>query len=158
MIKRTALLAALCWLALGVASLLVLTRLTDDYVTSIRSLQDLRWRVVRFVAPLGNADGVAEIEIQNRSRLDLKISQLELFLWSGNATVGKTYDAGGERLIRGGATLNLPLAFVINPGAMTDARARAGGQPQPWSLTGTYKVATPLSDFNLLYRLQLNLP
>lgn len=156
--RRASLLATLGWLALAAASLFMLARLSDDYLTSIRSLQDLRWRIVRFVPPADDGDGQAELEIQNRSRLDLTVSQLELFLWNGNVSVGKTYDAGGGRLIRGGESLGLPLALVVNAGAMADARARAAGQAPRWALTGNYKVSTPLSDFNLLYRLQLDLP
>ncbi|MBI5876188.1 MAG: hypothetical protein HZB53_00940 [Chloroflexi bacterium] len=146
------------WLLLGAGSLFALTQVGGDYVASIRSLRDLRWRVVRFVPPTERADGAAVIEIQNRSPLDLKISQLELFVWSGNVTVGKTYHALGERTVGAGATVELPLDLVVIPAALADARARADGKPQPWALTGSYKVTTPLSDFNLLYRLNLEMP
>jgi hypothetical protein len=155
---RTTWLAAFFWIVLGAAGLYVLSRSATDYVASIASLQDLRWRVAQFVPPTDAGDGNAVIEIQNRSNLDLTISELELFLWSGNVTVAKTYGTGGLHTVRGSGRLDLPLTLVLIPAAMADARARASGQPQPWGLTGSYKVSTPLSDFNLRYQLRLETP
>lgn len=146
------------WLIVGAAGLYALSQTATDYVTSIRSLRDLRWRVVSFAPPGDKADGKAQIEIQNRSALDLTVSQLELYVWYGNVTVGRTYGVAGERRIAANSNLALPLDLVLNPGAMTDALSRAGGVPQAWALTGSYKVGTPLSDFNLLYRLNLEMP
>jgi len=150
--------SALLWLIVGAAALLLLSQVADDYVTSIRSLRDLRWRVAGFAPPGDTADGKAQIEIQNRSTLDLTISQLELYVWYGNVTVGRTYGEAGQRRVAANSSLTLPLDLVLNAGAMTDARARAGGNPQPWALTGSYKVGTPRSDFALLYRLNLEMP
>ena len=149
--------STLFWTAVAAASLFVIARVGDDYLTSIRSLQELRWRVARFEPPAPDAaETVLLLEVQNRSRLDLTLINPEIYLWYGIDTVGKTYGYNQTRTIASGTNAQIPFTLIVNSTEYAKARARTAPTANVWRLTGSYKVTTPLTDFDLLYRLQLD--
>lgn len=157
--RAVALFILLGWLALGALGAFAIARVAGDYVTSVRSLQDFRWRILRFAPPAPDAaETVVVLEIQNGSQLDLTLINPELFLWYGIDSIGKTYGYNERHTIVSGSQAEIPFKLVINSAVYEKARARTSPPEGAWRLTGTYKITTPLTDFDLLYRLALDLP
>jgi len=145
----------LFWLSLAAASLFVIVRIADDYMTSIGSLQDFRWRIAQLDLPTDNAlQTNIVLEIQNPSNLDLTLKELEIYLMDNNITVGKTYGRFEPRFIAAGETARVPLVIEITPAFLRDAKANARGSDQ-WRIVGSYKISTPLAENEFVYRLNM---
>src|SRR5438105_15496558 len=85
-------LATFFWLILAFISTATLIRVRNEYVTTVRALQDSQWAIAQFDAPSESAERASLVlEIRNQSGLDLTLKELEVYLWLGEMTVGKTY-------------------------------------------------------------------
>jgi hypothetical protein len=145
------------WLFLAVLSTATLIRVGDEYITTINSLENFQWSVSRFDVPSDNSERTTLIlEVQNHSRLDLTMKELEVYLWLDDTTVGKTYGRFEPYLVPRGTVERIPLDIELTPAVLRAARAEpAGGLV--WRATGSYKVSTPLTGSDFVYHLNLDI-
>ncbi len=152
-----ALLSTIPWIVITAISLFAIVRVTDDYVTSVASLQNFRWRVAKFETPANDSTQInLTLEVQNRSSIALSMKELEIYLWANDVTVGKTYGRFEAHTIQAGNFVRVPLVIEVSPTALRDAKTKAKGYDF-WRISGSYKVSTPLSDNDFLYRLNLDI-
>lgn len=145
----------LFWLFVAAASVLVIVRIADDYLTNIGSLQNFRWRIAQFDRPSDNAAQTnIVLEAQNRSNLDLTVKELEIYLWGNDITIGKTYDRFEPRFIKAGEVARVPLVIEVTASFLRDAKANAHGADQ-WRVTGSYKISTSRVENDFVYRLNI---
>jgi len=145
------------WLSLAVLSAATLTRAGSEYLTTINSLQDFRWAAAQFVVPPDDALRTSlSLDLQNASNIDLTVKDLEVYLWLGDTTVGKTYGRFEPHLVPHGTTERVPLVMELTPAFMRDARDKPGSDLL-WRVTGTYKVSTSLTGSDFVYHLRVDI-
>ena len=151
-------LTVLFWLSLAALSTTTVLRVSDEYLSTVNSLQDFQWAVVQFDVPTASAERTSlVVEIQNQSRLDLDMKDLEVFLWLGDTTVGKTYGRFEPHTVRRGVAERIPLVIELTPAYLRDALGKLVGAPI-WRATGSYKVSTPLTGSDFVFHLGLDVP
>ena len=143
------------WLVLALLSAATLVRVGNEYVTTVSSLQASQWAVSQFTMPADGAESTSLVlEIRNRSRLDLTVKELEVYLWLNDTTVGKTYARFEPHLVPRGVIERIPLIVELSPAVVREARAGPSGG-LPWRATGSYKISTPLTGSDFVYNLDL---
>jgi LEA14-like dessication related protein len=144
------------WLAVAASSLFALVHISDDYIATVTSLRDFEWRVTKFETPKVGAEHVTlEIEIRNRSNVDLPVKDLEVYLWLNDVTVGKTYGQFRAQNVQAHQAVVLPLTIEMDVASLRDALDNDGGVLL-WHISGSYKVAAPFTDSNFVYHLMLD--
>jgi hypothetical protein len=149
------LLSTTFWLALIGLSVFALAQVSSDYVNTVYSLQNFFWRVESLTltdAPQPAARLV--IEIQNRSRVVLRVRELELYLQANHVDLGKTYGPFTPHAIQAGESVRLTFELELNADQLRIAQKRTNGQPS-WRVLGTYKITTPFAEDDFFYRLNL---
>ncbi len=142
---------------IGLLSLFALVRVSSDYLSTINSIQNFRWRVAAFEPPTADStESRLTLEVQNRSNIDLDFKDLEVYLWLNDKTVGKTYGRFEARTIAAHANSHIPLTIQIDTNELRDTLAKNSGSTA-WSLTGSYKVGAPFAASDFLYRLRLDI-
>ena len=148
-------LASCFWLVLAFSSTAALIRAGNEYVTTVRSLQDSQWAILQFDAPPDSAERTGLVlEIRNPSGLDLRLKELEVYLWRGDMTVGKTYGHVEPLLVPRGSVKRIPLVIELNSEALRAAGVDAGGRR--WRAAGSYKISTALTGSDFVYHLDLD--
>jgi LEA14-like dessication related protein len=144
------------WLAVAASSLFALLRISSDYVATVTSLRDFEWRVTKLETPqVGAARTNLEIEIRNRSNVDLPVKDLEVYLWLNEVTVGKTYGQFVTQNVQAHQAVVQPLTLEMDIASLRDALNNDGGV-RLWHISGSYKVAAPFTDSNFVYHLMLD--
>ncbi len=149
--------ANILWLLIAIISLFAIMRVSYDYLTTINSLQNVRWRVASFDSPTTDATQTSVVlEVQNLSAVNFIFKDLEVFLWLNDMTVGKTYGRFEQRSLPPGTLMRLPLAVQIDPAHLRDAKAKARGNDR-WQISGSYKVSAPFAENDFVYHLRLDI-
>lgn len=150
-------LAWLFWLSLAVLSTAALVRAGSDYLTTVTSLRDFRWSAAPFVVPADEALQTSlALDVQNASSVALTMKDLEVYLWLGDTTVGKTYARFEPLVVPRFTTVRVPLVIELTPAFIRDAHAKPGNAKR-WQATGMYKVNTPVTSSDFVYHLQVDI-
>jgi hypothetical protein len=143
------------WLCVAILSLFVIGQVASDYLGAISSLQNFVWRVESFTVE-GADPPQAQLILaaQNRSRVVMRVRELELYVQANETDVGKTYPPFPAQTLQPGEHAKLNFTISLDPAQLRFAQTQTNG-PNQWSILGTYKITTPFAEDDFFYHLNL---